>query len=250
MTGPVATAFTAASTSRPIRHERRGPHLRLPAERLRKRGHARPRAGAGRHHHRQHLRGHGRGRAPGAPGDPPRRTANIPRRASSSPAAPRRSLRTPGPRCPGSTACWATSRSCGPKAGRPAPARRVVRHHGGARDGGASGHRVRRARARLRAGAAGLRPSLHLLRHPVRPRPEPQRAGRRRSSSRCARWWPAAISEVVLTGVDIASYGADLPGAPTLGPDGAPAAGAGAGACRACGCPRSTRRRSMPICGG
>ena len=58
-------------------------------------------------------------------------------------------------------------------------ARAVVRHHGGARDGGASGDRVRRPRARLRPGAAGLRPSLHLLRHPVRPRPQPQRAGGR-----------------------------------------------------------------------
>ena len=35
--------------------------------------------------------------------------------------------------------------------------------------------------------------------------------------SRCARWSKAATREVVLTGVDITSYGADLPGAPTLG---------------------------------
>ena len=55
--------------------------------------------------------------------------------------------------------------------------------------------------------------------------------------------------EVVLTGVDIASYGADLPGRPT------PRPGACAGCwrwcpnCRGCGSRRSIRRRSTPICG-
>ena len=71
--------------------------------------------------------------------------------------------------------------------------------------------------ARLCRGAERLRPPLHLLRHPLRPR---QFAlGRRpaRWSSRSAAWPPRAISEVVLTGVDITSWGADLPGAPTLG---------------------------------
>ena len=43
----------------------------------------------------------------------------------------------------------------------------------------------------------------------------------------------AGYQEVVLTGVDIASYGADLPGAPTLGQLVAAAAGAGAGAAAA-----------------
>ena len=37
------------------------------------------------------------------------------------------------------------------------------------------------------------------------------------------------FNEIVLTGVDIASYGPDLPGRPALGPTGAAAAGAGAG---------------------
>ena len=44
--------------------------------------------------------------------------------------------------------------------------------------------RVRRPRARLRAGAAGLRSSLHLLHHPVRPRPEPLACRSARSSRR------------------------------------------------------------------
>ena len=43
----------------------------------------------------------------------------------------------------------------------------------------------------------------------------------------------AGLPEVVLTGVDIASYGPDLPGAPTPRPAGAAAAGAGAGAAAA-----------------
>ncbi len=148
-----------------------------------------------------------------------------------------------------SPACWATTRSCGRRAGR---RRRLggVRHHAGARDRGASGDRVRRPRPRLRAGAAGLRPPLHLLHHPVRPRPEPHRCRSAPSSRRCAPWSRAGYHEIVLTGVDITCYGADLPGAPTLGPDDPPPAGAGAGTCRGCACPRSTRRRSTTICGG
>ena len=43
----------------------------------------------------------------------------------------------------------------------------------------------------------------------------------------------AGYQEVVLTGVDIASYGADLPGAPSLGQTGAAPARAGAGAAAA-----------------
>ena len=39
----------------------------------------------------------------------------------------------------------------------------------------------------------------------------------------------AGYQELVLTGVDIASYGSDLPGAPRSGSAGAPAACAGAG---------------------
>ena len=40
------------------------------------------------------------------------------------------------------------------------------------------------------------------------------------SSSGSRRWSARAFSEVVLTGVDVTSYGPDLPGAPTLGPAG------------------------------
>ena len=112
-----------------------------------------------------------------------------------------------------------------------------------------TGDRVRRPGARLRAGAAGLRPSLHLLHHPVRPRPEPLGADRRHRRRRCARWWRAAIREIVLTGVDIAAYGPDLPGAPTLGQM-VRRLLARCRSCRGCGCPRSTRPRSTTICGG
>ena len=64
------------------------------------------------------------------------------------------------------------------RARRPA-AGRGARHHDGARDGRASGRRVRWPRARVRPGAAGVRSPLHLLHHSLRPRPEPERAGGR-----------------------------------------------------------------------
>ena len=71
--------------------------------------------------------------------------------------------------------------------------------------------------ARVRRGAERLRPSLHLLRDPVRPRAEPVGAGRRGGRARSRALVEAGKREVVLTGVDLTSYGADLPGAPTLG---------------------------------
>ena len=57
----------------------------------------------------------------------------------------------------------------------------------------------------------------------------------------------AGKNEVVLTGVDLTSYGADLPGQPTLGSlverilRASPP-------CPACACRRSTRRRSTTAC--
>ena len=117
------------------------------------------------------------------------------------------------------------------------------------RDGGAPGHRLRRPRARLRAGAAGLRPSLHLLRHPLRPRPLALACRSARSWSRCARWSTRGYREVVLTGVDITSYGPDLPGAPSARADGAAAAGAGAGAAAAAPVLARPGRRSTTTSG-
>ena len=198
---------------------RRDPHLRLPAERLRERGDARPRRPSG---------WTTRSSSTPAP-SPPRpsarrarrsaaRTASGPARASSSPAAPRRSTPQRWAALPGVDRVLGNAEKLQRRKldGRRAGAA-VVRHHGGARDGGASGHRVRRPRARLRAGAAGLRPPLHLLRHPVRPRPQPLACRSARSSTQVRALVAAGYREVVLTGVDIASYGADLPGAPTLG---------------------------------
>ena len=76
---------------------------------------------------------------------------------------------------------------------------------------------LRRPRARLRPGAAGLRPPLHLLHHPLRPRAQPQRAAPARWSRRSRALVEHGYREVVLTGVDITSYGTDLPGQPSLG---------------------------------
>ena len=54
--------------------------------------------------------------------------------------------------------------------------------------------------------------------------------------------------EIVLTGVDITSYGADLAGAPKLGALGQATAQGRAGDRAACGCRRSIRSRPMTIC--
>jgi threonylcarbamoyladenosine tRNA methylthiotransferase MtaB len=80
----------------------------------------------------------------------------------------------------------------------------------------ADGQAHRRARARLHPGAERLRPSLHLLHHPY---------GRGNSRSvpmgavvdQARRLVESGYREIVLTGVDATSYGADLPGEPTLG---------------------------------
>ena len=53
----------------------------------------------------------------------------------------------------------------------------------------------------------------------------------------------AGYAEIVLTGVDITAYGADLPATMTLGKLVRHILRACAGAARACGCPPSTRSR-------
>jgi threonylcarbamoyladenosine tRNA methylthiotransferase MtaB len=95
--------------------------------------------------------------------------------------------------------------------------RRSGQRHHGVRE--TAGHLIdghRRPRARLRAGAERLRPSLHLLHHPLWPRQFALGA-----DGRGGRAGQALVgngyAEVVLTGVDITSYGADLPGTPKLG---------------------------------
>ena len=184
----------------------------------------------GRAHRRgggQHLRGDRRGGAPGAAGDPQARAASGRTRASSSPAARRRPSRKLSPPCPKSTSCSATTKSSTRRLGRQrrafrrsierAEKRRRQRHHGGARNRAAPGRRLRGPRARLCAGAERLRPPLHLLHHS-------RSAAAIRARCRWARWSTQVrrlvehgYREVVLTGVDLTSYGADLPGAPTLG---------------------------------
>jgi threonylcarbamoyladenosine tRNA methylthiotransferase MtaB len=91
-------------------------------------------------------------------------------------------------------------------------------------------------------GPERLRPPLHLLRHPLRPRQFALGAdGRLVDQVRAL--VEAGYAEVVLTGVDITAYGADLPGAPTFGR----LSGAilrTCRSCRACASPPSIRSRS------
>ena len=69
------------------------------------------------------------------------------------------------------------------------------------------------------------------------------RCRRAKWSSRCAASSPMAIARSCSTGVDITSWGADLPGKPKLGNLVRADAQARAGAARACGCRRSIRSR-------
>ena len=75
----------------------------------------------------------------------------------------------------------------------------------------------RRPRPRFRADTERLRSSLHLLHHPVRPRQFALGAARRREVEQVRRLIERGYREIVLTGVDLTSYGAGLPGAPRLG---------------------------------
>ena len=128
------------------------------------------------------------------------------------------------------------------------PKDRGRRHHGGQRDGAASAGRLREGPAAgLRAGAERLRSSLHLLHHSRSAAAIRARCRWARWSTQVARLADSGYAEIVLTGVDLTSYGADLPGAPRLGPlvKADPAAGAGAEAAAAL-VDRFDRGRSRP----
>ena len=73
-----------------------------------------------------------------------------------------------------------------------------------------------RPAASVRAGAERLRSPLHVLHHPLWPRQFALGADGRGGRAGAA-LAERGHAEIVLTGVDLTSYGADLPGAPKLG---------------------------------
>jgi threonylcarbamoyladenosine tRNA methylthiotransferase MtaB len=89
------------------------------------------------------------------------------------------------------------------------------RHHVGARNRRAPDRRVRAAPG-LCPGPERLRPPLHLLHHPLRPRQLAVGPGGV-VVEQINRLVDKGFNEVVLTGVDLTSWGADLPGTPKLG---------------------------------
>ena len=152
-------------------------HAGLPAQRLRVGGDAGAcgRGRARRYGDRQHLRGHGRGRAPGRPDHPQAQARQSRRPASSSPAAPRRSSRERFADMPEVDGVIGNAEKMRAETYRglglaDSAARGRQRHHVGARDRARLHRRLRQQGARLRRGAERLRPPLHLLHHPVRPR--------------------------------------------------------------------------------
>ena len=225
-------------------------HLRLPAERLRIRGDARRTPAAladtvivntcavtaeAERQARQAIRRARRERPGGAHHGDGLRRPDRPRRASR--------------RCPRSTRCSATWRSSGRRAGRRTRRARVARHHGGARDGGASGRR---------SSPAGRAPSCRCSRAAIiaAPSASSRSAAARaaacrwaRWSSRCARWSRAGYPEVVLTGVDITAYGRICRDGRRFGAAGAPPADAGARTAPAAALLAGPGRDRRPISG-
>ena len=165
----------------------------------------------------EHLRGDGGGGAPGAPDHPPHQ-ARAPRCAH-------RGHRLRGAdragatsrRCPRSIASSATRKNSTRASGPDRRADRRRRHHGG--------DAARRARGRS-ASKATPAPSCRCRTAATTAAPSALfRSGAAiRARCRWMRWWRRrggfarnGYREIVLTGVDITSYGADLPGAPRLG---------------------------------
>ena len=203
---------------------------------------------------RQHLRRHRRGRAPGAPGDP-QGAARAARGAHrSSPAAPRRSIPPRFAAMPEVDLVLGNaeklSRETFARLAAGEPARVAV-------DDIMSGARDRR-RIWSTASKAARAPSSRCSRAATIAAPSASSpmgaataalgAGRRDRRRRPRRLVAQGYREIVLTGVDITGYGADLPGRPTPRPAGAPPAGASAGAGAAAPLlarPGRDRRRSL-----
>ena len=224
-------------------------HARLPAQRLRVRGDARARR---RRRARRRVIVNtcavtARGRAPGAQTIRRLRRENPDARIIVTGCAaqiePERFAA-----CPRSITSSAMPRRCRPRrsAGfRPPAAERVqvndimtVRETAGTSD--------RRLRHRARAPTCRCRTAAITAARSASSRSAAGRRARCRRARwwrRCAAWSKPATREVVLTGVDITSYGADLPGDMTLGKLVRADPEARAGAASACACPPSTRSR-------
>ena len=195
---------------------------------------------------RQHLRGHRGGRAPGPPGDPPgpARAARTP--PSSRPAARRRSIPRPGPPCRRSTAWSAMPRSSRPQTWQARRPRNASASTTSWRSRRPPRHLVAGFDERVRAFVQIQNGCDHRCTFCIIPYGRgPSRSvagGRgRRRGPRAGR---ARHREIVLTGVDITAWGADLPGRPTLGDLVAAHARAGAGAAAPAASPRWTSPRS------
>ena len=206
---------------------RRGRDLRLPAQ-CRQIGSDPPRGGTGRaerHCRRQYLRGHGGSGAPGA-ADHPRAAPRAARaRRSSSPAVRRRSSRRPSSKCPRPIRYSAIRKSSSGR-GLDADAgafdiadspKALVNDIMAVRQ--TAPHLIeggRRPDARFRSGPERLRSSLHVLHHPLRPRQFALGADGRGDRD-VRRLVANGCREIVLTGVDITSYGARSARRPKLG---------------------------------
>ena len=176
---------------------------------------------------------------------------NAPTRASSSPAAPHNSTPLRGPRCPTSSACWATRTSCGRKAGCRTRPRRCPTSW---RRATPRPHLVTEFAGRARAFVQVQQGCDHRCTFCIIP------FGRGPSRSvpvgavvaQVRALVEAGYQEVVLTGVDIASLRARPAGRARAWPACAPAAGTGAGTASAAAVlarPGGDRRRSVARAG-
>ena len=205
------------------------------------------RARRGRSRHRQQLRGHQRGGAPDPPGDP-QGEARAARRADR-----RHRLRRPdrardaSRRCPRSRACSATARSSMPSSFLARRTKVRVSDIMAVRE--TAPHLVAGFAERARAFVEVQNGCDHRCTFCIIP------YGRGNSRSvpaglvveRIKALVDEGFREVVLTGVDVTSYGPDLP-ARRRSASWSSASCATFPSCRGCACPRSTASRSTSGC--
>ena len=210
------------------RDERRGRHLRLPAQCLRVGSHP-PRGGSGRRCRRdrgQHLRGDRARRCGSRARRSASSSASVPMRTSWSPAAPRRPSRTPSSTCRRSRSCSATRRSSAPSSGA-----RIASCWRGRRSGSTATKRsavndimaVTETAAHLVDGLEGRARAFVQVQNGCDHRCTfciiPYGRGNSRSVpmgevvAQVRRLAARGYREVVLTGVDLTGYGSNLPGA-------------------------------------
>ena len=192
----------------------------------------------------EYLRGDGGSGAPGAAEHPAHQARAAPMRASSSPAARRRSSRRCSRRCPRSSASSAIRKNSTRGPGPTTRACRRRRHHGGEAARRARDRSSRGPYPRLSASAERLRSPLHVLHHSVRARQFALAADGRSGGAGA----PAGRARLSRTGAHRRRYHQLRAAAACGWARWSSASSRTSQSSRVCGCRRSIRSRPMAIC--